>query len=598
MTELRLDDWYAANGSIGGVRDKHRDISFTLRPRLARAVLEALYEQHAIVARVIDKIVDDAFEAGWRFKTITTADGSKLDQAAIKSDLDDLHVDQSFAQSAKWSRLFGGGLSVIPAVNSGAPWNPLKIKSDTVLLPLVSVPEERARPLAQDVGIFSPNYGRTLKWQIDGLASSSVNVHHSRVFVFEPIKLPLETQMRRPSANGWGPSILERMFDELGRDGAAASHAVSMMYIASILYVKLKNYRTELTTKDGRTKVRAMLTNIRERLDSMGIVGLDAEDAIGNMSLAITGAHELMDRTRDRVCAVANYPREVLYNESPAGLNAGELSGPRSLYHKSVVSWWGAEIKPHLNRFLEIYFKLRGLPVTKWEIELCPLWAESDREASENHARNAAADTAYITAGVLSADVVLEQRFVQGNAGQLVVESGPTEPDLELDPADVEAHVAAEATTEALTPADTALNGAQGEMLMGVFERLNTGVITYEQAVGAIGLMFPTQRGREAVLLGPPRPAVAAAPAAPATGAQADEGPVPADVLTVQAAAAKFGLKTRSITRAIETGRIRHWGFGANRVVSLGELASASERKAPELEPEDPADPNDQGAEV
>jgi hypothetical protein len=97
--------------------------------------------------------------------------------------------------------------------------------------------------------------------------------------------------------------------------------------------------------------------------------------------------------------------------------------------------------------------------------------------------------------------------------------------------------------------------------------------------------------------LGPP-PAVQAplAAGAPATPA-ADEGPVPSDVLTVQAAALKFGLKTRSITRLIETNAIRHWGIGSHRVVSLGEIHAAAERKAPELEPEDPTDPADQDPE-
>lgn len=584
---LKFDDWANSSASIGGVRDKHRGIMFSRRARLSPAALELMYEQHSIVARIIDLVVDDAFRVGWCLKSVTTSDDSEVDLGAVRSDFDDLGIDAALAQAAKWSRLYGGALVVLPTLNGGRSDLPLHITPATKLLRAVVIPAERALPLTQDVGILSPTYGRTLRWQIQGLAEAAINIHHSRALVFEPIKLPLEA-LQRNNRNGWGPSILERMFDDLGRDGAAASHAVSMMYVASILYVQLHGYRAEHATKAGKAKIRALLATLRENLDAHGILGLDAEDKIGNLTLAINGAHELMDRCRDRVASVADYPREILFNESPAGLNAGELSGPQEIYFGRVSAWWGETIRPHLDRALEIYFKLRNIPATKWELELEPLWTKSDKDASETHARNATADAAYMDKGVLSDAEVRKARFVDGNAGQIVVAADVEPETLALDPNEVAAEVAANA------PAPPTAAEVDLSKLVDLIARVNKHELTYEQGIGVLGIAFPSLRGREATVLGPPPdPATAAAAADPV----ADEGPVPADVLSVQEAAKRFGVKTRSITRMIEVGKIRHWGIGTHRVVSLGEIAKLAERNAPELEAEDPADPSDQDPE-
>lgn len=600
-TRARNDDWISSTSSLGGVRDKHRGISFGLRDELTRPVLDALYKQNPLCARIVDRLVEDAFREGWDLTNVETRSGQRVDVKKIRSELDDLGVDQAFQQAATWSRLHGAALNVIPVLFSGKPSKPLVVNRKSPLLRLATVPAERALPLRQDVGLFSPTYGRVLEYQITGLASTPVDVHHSRVISWEPIQLPLETLLYSGNGRGWGPSVLERVWDDIARDGAAASHAVSILYIASIFYVKMQDYKKEHSTKAGAERIRRMLADIRANLDSLGVMGLDKMDDLGAVQLAITGAHETLDRMRDRVAASANYPREILYNESPTGLRGGELTGAQELYYASVANWQKKELAPRYDRVLELYFAWKGIDAIGWEIEFKPLFTKSDAQSADTHSKNAAADAIYLEHSVVTPAEIREHRIVQGNAGPLAVvaETEGAEPLDLTDPTETEVASQVAANTPAAaesTPADEALTGVQITSAMEIQERMNLGRISYAQARGAVALSFPKLRGREHELLGPApadENAKAGAPVGPGAPAPSQDE-LPGDRVTVQAAAQRFGIKTRSITRMIEKGLVPFWGFGAHRVVSLAAVEAAAKAHETEVEAEDPNDPHDQ----
>lgn len=579
----RIDDWASTTSAIGGAKDKHAGLTFTMRPRLGPTVLEALVSQHPIAARIVDKIVDDAFRTEWKICKVVGPDAEKFDGAAIKAELDAAGLTIAEEQSSRWARLYGGAITACAVLNSGAPDQPMTFGPDSRLLRFASIPAERARPLDQDVGFLSPTYGLVLKYQCTGLASQPVDLHYTRAIPHEPIKLPIEAQTRAgSSATGWGPSILDRVFDDLGRYGATGAHAVSMMYVCSLLYMQLDGFVAEMRTKEGAARLQKRAEGTRQHLDAYGLLVMDPKDSIGTVERNLAGASDLMDKSADRLAAATQYPREILLNESPAGLNAGELSGPQELYFATVESWRKKEINPGLRRGIEIAIRLKKLNITSFEIEWEPLWSRSDEGDAEIHSKNAAADHIMIEDGVYSADEVRVERFVKGNVGMIELPPESTADPLELDPADVEATQAA-----AETPADTAMNGAQIASMLEILKSVNVGELTYEQGIGALGVAFASLRGRESTVLGA-KPETA--PVAPGVQQSTDE--MPGDRVTVQAAAQRFGLKTRSITRLIEKGLIKFWGFGSHRVVSLAEVEAAA--KAHEVEAEDPTDPSDQ----
>lgn len=598
----RRDDWVSSSSSLGGVRDKHRGVGFRPRRcRLTQLEIDALYESNPIAARVVDKIVDDALSTTWHLKSIKGPDAAQVAEDVVRSDLEELRFSSTVAQAWKWARKDGGGLLSIGVFDQQELSTPLTMGA--VLVSLNAVPAERAIPREQDVALNSPTYGRVLCYQVQELDRGAVMMHHSRCIPLEPIHLPIEVLQRRSRIHsGWGPSILERIYDDLARDGAASSFVTSMLYVASILYVKLTNYRQEHGSAEGAAKVRTMLAAMRDGLDSLGMLGLDKNDDIGNLSLTIAGAPDVLDRNRDRLAgAVDGMPREILFNESPTGLRGGELSGARAIYNSTVQAWRLLELRPILDRVLEIYFASKGLRIESWEVEWEPLYTPDAITLADISSKNAVTDASNIEQGVYSADEVRTQRCEQGNLGPIAVKPADKPEALALDPADVaaaQAAAAAPAGGEASVQ-DLALNGAQGASLSATVKDYNLQLVSYNQAVGILTLMFP---GKSiAAALGPPPadPNYVAAPApiagaqapatAPTPGVAAPEpstDAIPADVVSVQAAAKAFAVSTRTITRMIEKQLIQYWGLGSHKSVSMAEVRKAAEAHREVVEPD------------
>ena len=188
----RLDDWTNPAAGLGGVRDKSVGLTFRRRQRLTRGVLEALYEQNPIAARIVDKLPEDAMRKGWE---LTGVQG--VDLPALKSRIDTLKINQALVKWAKWGRLYSGSVLTLPTLDEGSTplSQPLDLSQVREFFRPQVVAGHNARPLATDAGFASPTFGQTLLYQIAGVISNPVEVHHSRVVPFEAIELPLDAQL-------------------------------------------------------------------------------------------------------------------------------------------------------------------------------------------------------------------------------------------------------------------------------------------------------------------------------------------------------------------------------------------------------------------
>jgi phage-related protein (TIGR01555 family) len=444
----RFDDWYNTMTSLGSVRDKAQGLSFQKRTRLARHVLEAAYEQNPIVARVVDRLPDDALRHGWKL----VGTNAEVDMDEIQSKLDDLNIDQILSQAVKWSRLYGGALIAIPAVD-GKPYDqPLCMQDiDALYSPIVFSAHE-AQPVDMDATFGSPTYKKVLTYDLSGIDGRITRIHHSRCIAMEAISLPYEALQSSPT--GWGPSIIDRLWDDLSREGAARAYANSMMYNASLLYVQLDGFRAAHATKDGRENIQQLLLKMRQSLDALGILGIDAADNIGNVSLTMNGVVDIIDRARNALAAAADMPKEILFNESPAGLNAGKLSGPQELWFAHVASFQKNVLTPALNRLLEICFAAWGVQLDEWTVEWNQLWTKSDADAATINFQQAQADSIYVAMGAVTAEEVREHRLKKGLSGQLVVSDMPEPLDLRglAEPVETEPMVADYAPPDGETP--------------------------------------------------------------------------------------------------------------------------------------------------
>ncbi len=86
-----------------------------------------------------------------------------------------------------------------------------------------------------------------------------------------------ESQAENPSPKGWGPSIRDGVFDDFRRGGAPRVHAVSLMYVVSITYLKIHGYRATSTTDAGKHALQERGAFSGCALDE----GVHADDVLG-----------------------------------------------------------------------------------------------------------------------------------------------------------------------------------------------------------------------------------------------------------------------------------------------------------------------------
>ncbi len=415
----RRDNWASTLSALGSVKDKSVGAEFRRRRRLDREQVETLVDQNALCHRAVWKIVRDAFRPGW------TIGGGEHEAFRLRVERE-LRLSERVAEAWGWSRLYGACGLAIPASDgrdATLPLDPTRVRSISAPNP---IPAHQIEPELYDAAFGSPSYREILSYRVQTLSPTDPlrSVHASRVLVFEPIKLPIESRIEHLGAGSspWGPSVLQLFYDELLREGTSRAHANAMMYSASLLVVKLEGLKDEITTQDGARIVRENLAAIREALDALGLLGLGSGDDVQSVQHGFAGAPDLIATQRDALAAALPMPREIGLNESPTGLRGGELSGAQALWFQIVDAERTSHVAAAIERILRLAATAWGYDLGDFTIDWGELWAPDEREQSETAQRNAQTDRTYYEIGAIGAAEVRRKRFVEHERGALQID--------------------------------------------------------------------------------------------------------------------------------------------------------------------------------
>jgi hypothetical protein len=143
------------------------------------------------------------------------------DAEAMNAAASDLELWQSIGDTERWARLYGGAIGVI-LIDGQDLQTPLRL--DTIAKDQFKgiLPLDRWSLLPttdQVVTGLGPSLGRPEVYVVgpNAPALSGKTIHHSRVIRREGIRLPF---VQRQAEQGWGLSIVERMYDRLSRSTA------------------------------------------------------------------------------------------------------------------------------------------------------------------------------------------------------------------------------------------------------------------------------------------------------------------------------------------------------------------------------------------
>jgi phage-related protein (TIGR01555 family) len=299
-----------------------------------RIKLEAMYRSSWVVGQAVDVVAEDMTRAGIE---ITGDEVDPDDKERMYKALQRLGIWDKLADTIKWGRLYGGALGVllIDGQNMATPLRPETVgkgqfKGIYVLDRWMCQPS-----LTEQVSDFGPHFGEPLNYTVmtsqtplDGKV-----IHYSRVVRIDGVDLPYQ---QRFSEQGWGQSVIERLYDRLVAFDSTTMGVAQLVYKAHLRTLKVKGLREILAS--GGPAERALLRNvdfIRRFQSNEGLTLIDAEDDFGTHQFTFSGLDNVLLQFGQQLSGALQIPLVRLFGQSPAGLNATGESD-LAMYHDNI----------------------------------------------------------------------------------------------------------------------------------------------------------------------------------------------------------------------------------------------------------------------
>lgn len=411
---------------LGTSKDKSLGAFFLPDRFLSWAELSSMYEQDAMSARIVDRLVDDATRVEWHL----SGTDDTIDWDSIKSELDDLDTMNQVADAWRWGRLYGGGL-VVMAINDGRKFSEpidwpniksvaaLSVMDSTNVMPLGFIPGIGSRAFAEP-----QQYEVLIPWA--GKHANERIIHRSRVVRINGMRVPAS---RMVINGGWGPGVLQRVYREIKRLGQTMGYAENLLHEISVMIVKITGFRDMLSGGPGaESSVKQLLENLKWGIDNLHLFALDKDDDFSEVKRSVDGVAALIQEFVSALVRGTNYPRLILTGEQPGGLNA-DAKGEIRAYYDFVSAEQGIVLVPALNQIMEVVMAARRnrgeAAATEWTIKFASLIQQAPEAKAETLLKMAQSLQILTTMGAVNAAEARVQLEEMGLIGAATDPEGP-----------------------------------------------------------------------------------------------------------------------------------------------------------------------------
>ncbi|WP_448952142.1 DUF1073 domain-containing protein [Labrys neptuniae] len=357
-----------------------------------RVQLEWMYRGSWLVGQAVDVVAEDMTSAGIDYESVI----SPKDIGVLKTEMNRLGAWTALCETIKWARLYGGAIAVL-LVDGQDNSSPLRLEAigRDQFKGLLVLDRWMVTPSLSDVvQELGPHLGKPKFYEItvDAPALHRQKIHYSRVVRFEGVDLPY---WQRIAENGWGLSVVERLYDRLTAFDSTSAGAAQLTYKAHLRTVKVKNLRTILAA--GGEAEKALMRQfemIRLMQSNEGLTLLDADDEFQTHQYSFTGLSDVMLQFGQQISGALRIPLVRLFGQSPAGLNSTGDSDLRTYYDGIHTEQERRERDP-IQTIAQLTFrsKFGSAPPEGFDFKFNPLWQLSDT------------DKATVTTGVTNAIV-------------------------------------------------------------------------------------------------------------------------------------------------------------------------------------------------
>lgn len=341
-----------------------------------RTVLEYSYRSSFLVGAAVDTLADDMTRKGVNIS-------SKLEpgqKGKVDTFWDDAAIWDGINDTVKWSRLYGGAILVvlIDGQDMSTPLNVERIKEGQ-FKGVISLDRWMVTPSYGDpVNDYGPEFGKPRFYQVvvNQKGIPPWNIHHSRIVRMEGDTLPFQQSL---TENGWGMSVIERIFERIEAFDTATSGTTQLIHKAHLRTYSIEKLRAALAAGGDLEKaVLKHMDMIREFQTIEGMTIMDASDRFETHSYSFAGIADVILRFAEQVSGATGIPLVRLFGQSPAGFSTGD--GDLENYYSRVNSLQERRLRRHVRWIMDISWRsLFGKPLPDdFTFEFNKLWEMSD----------------------------------------------------------------------------------------------------------------------------------------------------------------------------------------------------------------------------
>jgi phage-related protein (TIGR01555 family) len=402
----RADSWVNALTGLGGLRDKLSHAQIVPGLRLQESQLEALYNDDAFAAKIVDRLPRDATRRGFtlEFEGLSREESAEAMRALIGR-LEDMSALPKLREAWIWGRLYGGGGVFVGADDGLEPAEPLaedRIR-DIAFLNVLKRSQLQVRTRSEDVR--DPFFGEPELYVVRRTSSvattEEVLIHRSRLIMFPGAV----TARGVYSDDGWDDSVLQRAEESIRQSATAWQSTAHLVADASQGVLKIANLVDLIAAgSEAVLRTRMEMMDMARSVCRAILVDADREE-FQRVATSFAGLPEMLDRFMMRDAAAAEMPVTLLYGRSPAGLNATGESDIRSWYD-TVEDAQNDVLRPRLERLIKLFMLAKAGPTggkepENWKLVFRPLWQPTDKERAETKKVKADTVAALVTALIM-----------------------------------------------------------------------------------------------------------------------------------------------------------------------------------------------------
>lgn len=394
---------YGAGSQQDGARFK---IDYISRDRVN---LESAYRTNWVCGLAVDVVAEDMTRAGIELLSdeMPPDDGEKM----IK-EMQRLQLWEQLADLVKWSRLYGGaiGVMLVDGQNLATPLDTSRI-SKGQFKGLLVLDRWQVTPTLQDVVTeYGPDLGQPKYYDVltGAKALAGARVHYSRVIRLDGLTLPYYQAM---AENGWGQSIIERLYDRIVAFDSTSAGVAQLVYKAHLRVISIKGFREAVALGGSAAAgIAKQVEMIRQFQSNEGMTIIDGDDVFAAHSYTFSGLDNVLLQFGQQISGATQIPLVRLFGQSPAGLNSSGESDLRT-YYDNINQQQESRLRPGMAKILELLAQSTfGKPLPDgFAFEFVPLW-QMTAEQKANVAKTIAEAVSSVEgSGIISQQTALKE---------------------------------------------------------------------------------------------------------------------------------------------------------------------------------------------